>query len=220
MNFQSFSYTRFLKITCLFFVGLLTFTSANGQKRTKKIDRKIQKDLERLWKDQIITETAIATDVSIETNLFFEDNQLSELSVAGEKVGYLLLRRGYGCQIGGCGTGSYGEGATCSADGVTYETFDYVAYFDTSLQVLKMNVVDYPGDYGYEICSKNWLKQFIGYEGEEIRYKKDIDGISGATISASSITSDIQEVHNYLEQLLNDNSAEKAEINELVGSGE
>jgi len=50
----------------------------------------------------------------------------------------------------------------------------------------------------YEICSKNWLKQFIGYQGNPLRYKADIDGISGATISANSITSDIQDVHKYM----------------------
>lgn len=182
---------------------LLTLGNATAQERTNKINKKINKGMEKLWPEKNIEEVKLATDASYELALFFEDNQVKELVENDVTVGYLLFRRGYGCQIGGCGSGAYAEGATCSADGGTYETFDYVVFFDEKLTVLKMNVVDYPGDYGYEICSKNWLKQFIGYQGNPLRYKADIDGISGATISANSITSDIQDVHKYMRQLIN-----------------
>ena len=187
---------------------LLAVSNVNAQKRTGKIDKKIDKAINKLWDGQTVTESAIATDVAYELELFFDESQLSRLSADGTNVGYMLLRRGYGCKIGGCGTGTYAEGVTCSADGGTYETFDYVVFFDESLTVLKMMVVDYPGDYGYEICSKNWLKQFNGYQGQSLTYKADIDGISGATISAKSITSDIQAVHKYLTDLVS-NSTEQ-----------
>lgn len=187
---------------------LLAVCTVNAQKRTGKINKKINKAIGKLWEGQAIKESEMATDKAYELELFFDESKLSRLTEDGAAVGYMLLRRGYGCKIGGCGTGSYADGATCAADGGTYETFDYVVFFDESLTVLKMMVVDYPGDYGYEICSKNWLKQFVGYQGKPLKYKADIDGISGATISAKSITSDIQSVHKYLTQLVS-NSAEQ-----------
>ena len=47
----------------------------------------------------------------------------------------------------------------------------------------------YREDYGAEIGSKRWLKQFIGKKnGEDLKYERDIIAISGATISAYSMT--------------------------------
>ncbi len=181
---------------------LFAVSTVNAQERTGKINKKINKAIGKLWEGKVINESKVPTDVAYELELFFDESKLSRLTADGSSVGYMLLRRGYGCKIGGCGTGSYADGGTCAADGGTYETFDYVVFFDESLTLLKMMVVDYPGDYGYEICSKNWLKQFVGYQGKPLTYKADIDGISGATISAKSITSDIQSVHKYLTQLV------------------
>ena len=190
-----------IKITLTFCCLLFVFGNVNAQERTNKINKKINKGIAKLWPERNIVEVAIATDLTYELELFFEDNQVKELVENGTTVGYMLFRRGYGCKIGGCNN-SDADGATCSADGGTYEVFDYVVFFDNDLSVLKMKVVDYPGDYGYEICGKNWLKQFIGYRGKPLRYKADIDGISGATISANSITSDIQDVHAYMTKLI------------------
>ena len=47
----------------------------------------------------------------------------------------------------------------------------------------------YREDYGAEIGSKRWLKQFIGKKtGKNLKYERDIIAISGATISAHSMT--------------------------------
>ena len=47
--------------------------------------------------------------------------------------------------------------------------------------------------YGYEIASKWWLSQFKGKkEGRRMEYKHDINGLSGATISAKSITDSVK----------------------------
>ena len=48
---------------------------------------------------------------------------------------------------------------------------------------------------GGEIGSKRWLKQFIGINMDEsLEFQKDIVGISGATISAKSMTFEINKV--------------------------
>ena len=67
--------------------------------------------------------------------------------------------------------------------------FDYVVIFDKNLIITQVKVLIYREDHGGEINSKRWLQQFLGFEkNQDIVYKKDIAGISGATISASSLT--------------------------------
>ncbi len=67
--------------------------------------------------------------------------------------------------------------------------FDYIVMFQPDLTVKKSKVLIYRENYGREIGSQRWLKQFIGLSPEDtIVYGKDIDAISGATISASSMT--------------------------------
>jgi len=69
------------------------------------------------------------------------------------------------------------------------DEFDYMVLFDTELNVRKAKVLIYREDYGNEIGSKRWLKQFIGKSSDDnLKYGQNIDAISGATISANSMT--------------------------------
>jgi Na+-translocating ferredoxin:NAD+ oxidoreductase RnfG subunit len=69
------------------------------------------------------------------------------------------------------------------------DEFDYLVLFDTDLIIKKAKVLVYREDYGGEIGSKRWLKQFIGKSRvDRLIYEKDIVAISGATISANSMT--------------------------------
>jgi len=69
------------------------------------------------------------------------------------------------------------------------DVFDYVVLFDADMAVKKTKILIYREDYGRQVGSQRWLKQFIGKKaGESLGYGKDIDGISGATISAKSMT--------------------------------
>ena len=49
-------------------------------------------------------------------------------------------------------------------------------------------------EHGGEISSKKWLEQFVGYKGGALKYGDDIQAISGATYSASSITHRMNEI--------------------------
>ena len=61
--------------------------------------------------------------------------------------------------------------------------------FDTDLILKKSKLLIYREDYGAEIGSKRWLKQFNGLKSEDtIQYGNEIVAISGATISARSFT--------------------------------
>lgn len=67
--------------------------------------------------------------------------------------------------------------------------FDYMVIFDSSLEIIHSKVLVYREEYGGEIGSKRWLKQFLGKTaGDRVCTKTNIDAISGATISVRSMT--------------------------------
>lgn len=69
------------------------------------------------------------------------------------------------------------------------KTFDYVVLLNPDLSVKKSKILIYREDHGRQVGSQRWLKQFIGRKsGEKLVYGEDIDGISGATVSAKSMT--------------------------------
>lgn len=75
------------------------------------------------------------------------------------------------------------------------DEFDYVVIFDQHLIIKKIKILAYREDYGGEISSKRWLRQFNGIQsGEMLKYGNDIKGISGATISARSMTTAVNEL--------------------------
>lgn len=69
------------------------------------------------------------------------------------------------------------------------DNFDYLVLLDPELIIIKTKVLVYREDYGGEIGSKRWLKQFIGKtQNDNLRYGDNIVAISGATISVKSFT--------------------------------
>jgi Na+-translocating ferredoxin:NAD+ oxidoreductase RnfG subunit len=55
-----------------------------------------------------------------------------------------------------------------------------------------------------EICSKYWLQQFEYYDGKNpVSIGKEIDAISGATVSVMAITNDIILQMQVLKELIN-----------------
>src|SRR5690606_12130849 len=79
---------------------------------------------------------------------------------------------------------------------------DYVVLFKPDLNIHKAVILIYREDYGRQVGSQRWLKQFIGKKsGESLAYLEDIDGISGATISAKSMTMAVARVLESMELL-------------------
>lgn len=72
-----------------------------------------------------------------------------------------------------------------------YDMFDYLVAVNSKLEIERVRVLKYRSENGGEITSKKWLKQFIGYSGGDLRYKKEISALSGATLSAKAIIEDI-----------------------------
>lgn len=103
-------------------------------------------------------------------------------------VKYVFVGRVNSCRSGGCSTSGNLQANTES------EYFDYFILFDSSKAVKHVEVFNYQATHGYEITAKGWLKQFTGFtEKDTLVVNKDIDGISGATVSVFAITGDVQQ---------------------------
>lgn len=73
--------------------------------------------------------------------------------------------------------------------------FDYIILFNPDLSIKKAKVLIYREDHGRQIGSQRWLQQFIGMNVNDIpNYGGNIDAISGATISAKSMTKAVGKV--------------------------
>ena len=69
-----------------------------------------------------------------------------------------------------------------------HRQFDFYILYSKNAIILKVEVLTYREDYGFEMCNIKWLQQFIGLDTEnEFEYNSRVDGISGATISVNSI---------------------------------
>ena len=84
------------------------------------------------------------------------------------------------------------------------DTFEYLVIFDQSFIIKKVNVLVYREDYGGEIGSNRWLKQFVGKaRSAELVVGNNIAAISGATISVYSMTNTVNKLLNEMKQFEN-----------------
>ena len=84
-----------------------------------------------------------------------------------------------------------------------YESFDYLISVSGDFEVERVRILKYRSEHGGEIASKRWLQQFENYSSGELRYKKEISALSGATISAKSLVADIPKVLRILKESCN-----------------
>lgn len=103
-----------------------------------------------------------------------------------ETIGFVYTGRVFSCCKNGCTVGQ------SSMSGENAEFFDYFILFDKTKSVTSVVVYNYEATHGQEITAKGWLKQFAGFNGSRnLVVGKNIDSISGATISVNAITADI-----------------------------
>lgn len=73
--------------------------------------------------------------------------------------------------------------------------FDYAVFFTPDFIIKKSKVLIYREDFGRQIGTRRWLSQFKGMSSENRpKFEENISGISGATISASSMTRAVNNV--------------------------
>ena len=77
-----------------------------------------------------------------------------------------------------------------------HDKFEFVVIYDADLNILQVKVLLYREDYGYEIKSKRWLKQFITRETREVQ------AISGATISVNSLKRAVEQLNQKMKKII------------------
>ena len=153
----------FAIIICTISVGLLSFD------KPSHLQKKVAKEIKVAFEveDYVLNEIAISDAIHAQLKNKIQKNKLFKIVTNNVVLGYAFIDK---------------------APSKTDE-FDYLVLFDTNLIIKKAKVLIYREDYGGEIGSRRWLKQFIGKNGKDVLiYEKDIIAISGATISANSMT--------------------------------
>lgn len=146
--------------------------------------KKVDKTITALWPEGNVQREVINISSDQKESLSFnlEDNKLFKLTDSTQLVGYLFLAE-----------------APSKAD-----KFDYMVIFKPDLSILTVQLLVYREDQGGEIGSKRWLKQFNGKSGgKEMKFGYDIQNISGATISARSMTKGIEVLSKNIQELKN-----------------
>lgn len=150
----------------IIYILCTSFISSNWSEVLKgKVDNAIKTtfEIETFSMEEIMVSEAIKNEITAEVN----NKNLFTIKSNNERIGYAYIGK---------------------APSMKNE-FDYIIMFDTNLIIKKAKVLIYREDHGRQIGSQRWLKQFIGKSKKDnLIYEDTIIGISGATISASSMT--------------------------------
>ncbi|MEO9894580.1 FMN-binding protein [Aurantibacter sp.] len=154
-------------------LGLLIIATLLISFSIKEIDPRLQKKIDTAIlatyevESKVLKNVIIPAEINDETPASLLENSFFEIYSNEIKIGYLYL----------------GEAPSMK------RKFDYIVLFNTDLTIKKSKVLIYREDHGKQIGSQRWLKQFIGLStDDQPTYGESIDAISGATISASSMT--------------------------------
>ncbi|QQS49879.1 MAG: FMN-binding protein [Bacteroidota bacterium] len=123
-------------------------------------------------------------------------------------IGYAYTGRVFSCREGGCSATAGDAGSD------SYEYFDYLILYNIKASIELVRVFNYQATHGQQICNPAWLNQFKNYNGSSVlHYGSDIDAISGATISAISIISDIEKISAIVNKSLAEEFEKTSRIN-------
>jgi len=143
-------------------------------------EKKVAKVINRIWKDKSVEIQRYNIEDAYGGGKYFM------LTDEADTLGYLYVGRVNSCRQGGCAINN--EDAE-----LPFEFFDYFLITDKNAKVEKIKIFNYQATHGHEVMSTGWLRQFKGYGGErKLKYGKDIEAISGATISAKALNLDVQ----------------------------
>ena len=182
-----------MKYLVVLFCILLTSVSL-GQVTMDDLPRPVARAISNAYKKQDISLEEIEPDMQEP-----HGNRFYALYSGNPETpsGYLYVGSVNTCRTGGCS----GPASTDLAD-YSSEYFDYFILFTPEMAVQTVQVFNYQASYGHEIAARGWLKQFQDFRGEKsLEPGKDIDVISGATVSVHAITNDVQWKTRQLQQL-------------------
>lgn len=152
----------------------------------KHLDKKINKLVKKVF-DKNNALVLSPMDLPYE---FINHSHVELFTVSKDSVekGYVTVTLASGCHEGGCSANSFEEETDFSDK---FEQYYFATVFNVKGKILKVKVIEYDSEYGYEIMSRGWLKQFVKKQKEELVYGKNIDAIAGATVSGESMVSEM-----------------------------
>ena len=173
------------KIFILFsFVFISSFTSEIIDFQHKSIQKELVK-FNIIGISKLI-EVPISEEIKYKNNIngkYFSVNNSEKF----DSIKYVYIGRVNSCRAGGCSANN----ELSNKD--EFEYFDYFIFYDNVLNIKLVKIFHYQATHGQEITAKSWLKQFTKYDGKnDLEVGKNIDAISGATISVYAITFDVQ----------------------------
>ncbi|KAB7531318.1 FMN-binding protein [Flagellimonas olearia] len=142
---------------------LLAFTAP------KEVNKRVLKEVEKTFEvaDFAMQPISISADVNAQLPTKISGENLYRITAGNSTLGYAF----------------FDQAPSKTAN------FDYLVLFDDAVKVINTKVLVYREEYGGEIGSKRWLKQFLGKTGgDRVSPESNIDAISGATISVNSMT--------------------------------
>ena len=161
-------------VSLIFF--LVNFTWVFSQTHVD-LTKKEQKFVNLMFQEGLIAEAVVLTDRDLALSRFLREGDRFFLLRQEDVVhGYLLSTRAMG----------------------RYDYFDYLLAYVPDLSVRGLTITVYRSSHGAAICQKKWLSQFEAYAGEELTLGKEIDAVSGATISATSLVKDIKRCYQFM----------------------
>jgi Na+-translocating ferredoxin:NAD+ oxidoreductase RnfG subunit len=144
-----------------------------------KLQKKVRKEIKKTFEttDFVLKPFFISSQDKESLPIVFSEENFFCIQIAEQVIGYAFVEKA----------------PSKTAD------FDFMVVLDENLIIKKTKVLIYREEYGGEIASKRWLKQFNGKtNADSFAYKKDISAISGATISVQSMTN---AVNNFMKSI-------------------
>ncbi|MFC2151151.1 hypothetical protein ACFLSE_01375 [Bacteroidota bacterium] len=154
---------------------IISISTFNFSTNSPEISKKARKELEKYYSSELLSLKEI-TELGNRDDLFIE-------VIDGEKdLGIVVLT---------------------SAKG-RYDLFDYMIIYNLNFEIELIKVLVYRSDYGSEITAKRWLSQFYKKEEDNFKYGSNIQAITGATFSASSLTKNVNRINKILKEYKGD----------------
>ncbi len=159
-------------------ISLFPIKAFGGQYPDKTIAKAV-KTSEKAWskkhgggEDDFVLESI---DLNIKSEYYAVQDTLFRFSEgSSEPKGYLVISSGLG----------------------RYKRFDFMILYSLDKKLLEVRVLTYRSEYGSQITSAAWLRKFSELDTEtNIQYGEEVNALSGATFSASSITGEINRLN-------------------------
>jgi len=175
-----------LLLAALLSISWIVFSSLIHEDSTMIPNKKINKAITKILK---VEDFELIKDELYNQKNCFENGCWFKVKSKGKEMGMVYVGRVNSCHAGGCSIEPE------SKLSLSFEFFEYFFLVDTSGKVLWVKIFNYQATQGHEVMSRGWLNQFKGLtKNENLVFGQDIETISGATVSASAITADIQHV--------------------------